>query len=360
MSAMKKTNKKLVTKIYYHEKADSSQVQRIQARNPGMPSQVFKSNKELPMWGNLKGQKRLETERGILVLRNQSSWINQFDSIPKGAICRKFWKINAYSGCNFWCEYCYLFKTHWNTPFSTHYVNYGKMLQTLHKVDQSLLQPRLFNSGELGDPLAIESVTGWAEYTIPEVGKMKHVRLLILTKSDEVDGLLNLPHKGKTIISFSLNTERNAKGFEHRTPSPEERIIAGKKAKDAGYPVRVRIDPLFFYPGWREDYGRLVEMIYTHFKPDVITLGEYRPDKGLIGHVKSRFPKSDLMSIQQQLIDDAGKWRFPDPERVDMLKHVKQEILRHDSKAKIAICKESKDVWSKVGLNPSPLVCNCA
>jgi spore photoproduct lyase len=335
-------------------------VQRILERNPGVQSQEFHGAGDLARWAELRGEERLRAERGVLVLRNQPQWTGQFDKIPHGAICRKFFKLNAYSGCNFWCEYCYLYKTHYMAPFSTHYVNYGIMERQLRRLDGEATSPILFNSGELADPLAVEAVTGWAESAVPFIGKLKNVRLLLLTKSDAVDGLLPLAHKRKTILSFSLNTDVVHRAFEHRTASPRDRIKAGAQAKKVGYPVRVRIDPLFFYPGWREDYAALVDMLYANFAPDVVTLGEYRPDKGLLGHIKPRFPNTDLAVLETMLVKDAGKLRFPDPLRVDMFKQVKDLIVARDSHAKIALCKESKAVWDQVGLKPAPLECNCA
>jgi len=60
------------------------------------------------------------------------------------------------------------------------------------------------------------------------------------------------------------------------------------------------------------------------------------------------------------LVQDAGKLRFPDPMRVNMLRHVKTEIRRHDKHVPVALGKESMDVWKAVGLKAAPLVCNCS
>ncbi len=304
------------------------------------------------------GERRCQTERGILVLRNApGQWTEQFDHIPENAICSKFWELKPYSGCNFWCEYCYLWLTHRQTPFSTHYVNYDSMFRHLQKVDKTLSRTRIYNAGELSDPLAVEEITGLAEWIISKMTELKHSRLLLLTKSANVDSLLGLNHGGRTIMSFSLNTDQIWLRFEHRTPSLLARILAAKKAKEAGYEVRVRIDPVFYYWTWKRDYSALVASIFEHFTPDRITLGEYRPDQSLLGHVKPRFPDTCLEDIHAGLVKDAGKLRFPDPIRVNMLKHIKQEIRKHDKKVPIAICKEKEEIWKEVGLKP--LTCNC-
>ena len=90
------------------------------------------------------------------------------------------------------------------------------------------------------------------------------------------------------------------------------------------------------------------------------TLGEYRPDERLLGKIKPQFPDTPLRDLHDGLERDAGKLRFPDPMRVNMLKHVKDEIRRHDRRVPIALCKESAAVWKAVGLKWAPLVCNCS
>jgi hypothetical protein len=89
-----------------------------------------------------------------------------------------------------------------------------------------------------------------------------------------------------------------------------------------------------------------------------ITLGEYRPDKSLLGKIKPRFPDTDLRDLHASLVADAGKLHFPDPIRVTMLRHIKDEVRRYDKHLPIALCKDSPEMWRGVGLKPAPLVCD--
>jgi DNA repair photolyase len=66
---------------------------------------------------------------------------------------------------------------------------------------------RVLNLGELGDPLAVDYITGFAKQIIPFMPEHAlETRLLFLTKSDCVDDILHLDHGGQSIISFSVNT----------------------------------------------------------------------------------------------------------------------------------------------------------
>jgi len=316
---------------------------------------------KMPSLNRSKGIEKLRTERGVLLLRNRtSSFIERFQH-PIGR-CAKFYKLTAYNNCNFWCEYCYLYLTFRNMPISTHFVNYDKMFREIINFDMSNIPEvlRVLNLGELSDPLAVENVTGFAEELIPFIAKeTEKTKLLFLTKSDNVNSLLNLEHGGRSIMSFSVNTVKVYQQLEHRTASPEARLIAARKLQQAGYQVRLRIDPVILYSTWEKDYTELVEKIFAYVKPERITVGEYRPSKGLISHVSARFPKSPLLKINSGLINDGIKLRYPVEHRLAMFKLIIDCIKKHDKKLKIALCKEDVKIWKSLGMQINGVQCNC-
>ncbi len=316
---------------------------------------------KVPPLNGERGIEKLKSERGVLLLRNRtSSFIEQFQH-PIGR-CARFYKLTAYNNCNFWCEYCYLYLTFRNTPVSTHFVNYDKMFREIVKFDKAKIPDKLsvLNLGELCDPLAVEDVTGFAGELIPFVAKeTKKTRLLFLTKSDCVDSLLDLEHGGKSIMSFSVNTDTVYSQLEHRTASPESRLIAAGKLQEAGYEVRLRIDPVILYSTWKEDYVELVEKIFTYVSPSRITIGEYRPSRGLASHISSRFPESPLLKINSSLINDGAKLRYPEKYRLAMFRTLIDAIRKHDKKVKIALCKEDIKIWKALKMPINGLYCNC-
>jgi len=316
---------------------------------------------KIPSMNDKKGIERLQSERGVLLLRNRTSpFIEQFQH-PIGR-CARFYKLTAYNNCNFWCEYCYLYLTFRNMPVSTHFVNYDKMFREIIKFDKADIPDalRVLNLGELCDPLAVEYITGFAEELIPFVStETKKTKLLFLTKSDCIDTLLNLEHGGKSIMSFSVNTDTVYSQLEHRTASPEARLIAARKLQEAGYEVRLRIDPVILYSTWEKDYIELVEKIFTYVRPSRITIGEYRPSKGLATHISTRFPDSPLLKIISGLINEGAKLRYPDKYRLAMFSTIIKAIKQHDRKVKIALCKENSTIWRALGMPINGLYCNC-
>lgn len=337
--------------------ADHAQVRRI-AEEAGLPLKWVRS---LPNRNGHCGAAKLENERNVLVLRDRkSAFIDQFQH-PLGR-CAKFYKLSAYNNCNFWCEYCYLYLTFRNAPVSTHFVNYDRVFAEIAAFERSSVPPllRVLNLGELGDPLAVDDITGFSKQVVPFVpSQAPNTKLLFLTKSDCVNNLLELEHGEQTIISFSVNTAKVHEHMEHRTPSPLKRLEAAKKVQDAGYEVRLRIDPVFEYSTWEADYKTLVDQIFAFVSPSRITIGEYRPAAGLIRHIEERFPDTRLLKINGSLVAEAGKLRYPPETRHKMFKTIVDAIRKHDRNAQIALCKESISVWKSVGLNGSGLCCNC-
>lgn len=315
----------------------------------------------VPSINGAKGVKKLQAERGVLLLRNRtSSFIDQFEH-PIGR-CSKFYKLTAYNNCNFWCEYCYLFLTFRTMPISTHFVNHEKMFKEIGNFDKSKIPDFLsvLNLGELCDPLAVEDITGFAEELIPYVAReTEKTRLMFLTKSNRIDSLLGLDHKNRAIMAFSVNTDMVFRQLEHRTASPEERLHAAQRLQEAGYEIRLRIDPVILYSTWKKDYVDLVDKIFSFIKPERITIGEYRPANGLASHISPRFPDSQLLKIHSGLIKDGSKLRYPDEHRLAMFKVIIDTIKKHDKKMKVALCKEDVKIWKGLGMQTNGLTCNC-
>ena len=308
-----------------------------------------------------RGIEKIRAERGVLLLRERTSpFIEQFKH-PIGR-CAKFYKLTAYNNCNFWCEYCYLYLTFRTQPVSTHFINYEKMYDEIIKFDRSKIPKslRVLNLGELGDPLAVDHITGFAKQIIPFMPEhAPRTRLLFLTKSDCVDDILSLDHGGQSIISFSVNTDAVFQQLEHRTASPDSRLIAAAKAQKAGYEIRLRIDPIIFYSTWERDYIALIDKIFEYVRPARITIGEYRPSNGLAHHISARFPESALLKVNKSLVREGKKLRYPKNLRVKMFGTIIDAIKKHKSDIDISLCKEQPEIWKALGLDMKGLKCNC-
>jgi spore photoproduct lyase len=193
----------------------------------------------------------------------------------------------------------------------------------------------------------------------------------MLTKSDNVDDILDLPHNGHTIIAWSLNDARVSRRFEIGAPPFERRLRAAQKAQRAGYPVRIRLDPIVPLDGWRAAYIETVRKIFEKIQPERITLGTLRFEPGFYKNRRKIFTTGrDLPDMLEGMVpmfpaaempggkSSTGKYSFPEERRAEIFRTIIDEIRKH-SDCRIALCKESADVWDSVGLEKSRCSCVC-
>jgi spore photoproduct lyase len=124
------------------------------------------------------------------------------------------------------CSYCVL-QGYLNNPFLTVYTNWEDLLQEIDDFLSSRDQPFLrLGTGELSDSLALESIFPFSQFLIPFFAERHNGILELKTKSANVNPLLNLDHRGKTIVSWSLNPPKMIEREERRTAPLKERIAA--------------------------------------------------------------------------------------------------------------------------------------
>jgi spore photoproduct lyase len=107
----------------------------------------------------------------------------------------------------------------------------------------------MYNSGELADSLALEHLTRAGREFIPWFGRTDNGYLFMLTKSDNVEEILDLPHNGHTIIAWSMNNEMVSQKFEIGAPPFKRRLKAAQKVQKSGYRLRIRLEPIVPFHG---------------------------------------------------------------------------------------------------------------
>jgi spore photoproduct lyase len=289
-------------------------------------------------------------------------------------ICPHFDRLKLSSnGCFYRCDWCYLKLTYRAAfPFITIRAQYDKIKEQLHNRLSKTTDPIIFNTGELADSLSTEHLTRAAREFIPWFGNSDNGYLFMLTKSDHVDDILNLPHNNRTIIAWSMNTESVSRKFEIGAPPFERRLNAAVKVQKAGYPVRIRLDPIVPFEGWREAYSETVKQIFSKICPDRVTLGTLRFEEGFYNMRNTIFTSGpDLLNYIEKMEPmfspkrffgikkpKSGKYSFTEDKRSEIFGFVHNEIRKY-SNCRIALCKESASIWKKLGMPLSRCSCVC-
>jgi len=231
-----------------------------------------------------KEYEHIDGRKEVLVGRvNDGSIITRFDKTPlpkagTSAVCPHFLELKWAYGCPYDCAWCYLKGTFRFQPKGKLPVvkPYEKIELHTRKFLEEVKTPEILNAGEIADSLMHEDAAmPFSTFIIPIFEEQQRHKVLFLTKSATVKNLLEIEPHNQAIISFSLNAISVAKRWE-KAPAVLKRIEAAKKVLDAGYEVRVRIDPMVPVENWREHYSELLAILFDNLRPERITLGSLR------------------------------------------------------------------------------------
>jgi spore photoproduct lyase len=349
----------------------------LRAALPQVPFRFVEANGQSP-WGGILSEPaaggRGTTRRGedisaangngdfgaakkkLLLTRHKGEFLKKCPG-SDGQVCCNYFVVNFASNCPMDCSYCYLQEYLAQNPALKVFSNVDDLMA---EADEFLAKhPRFFfriGTGEITDSLALEPYIGFARAVVPFFARQPNVLLELKTKSDCVDGLLGLDPKERVVVSWSMNPQPVIDRDEHGTASLEERLRAARRCQGAGYRLGFHFDPMIEYPGWEDDYRRLVEEIFATLdwrRISWLSLGVLRQTPGLRRTMGERFPRTNLLTGEQVSCPD-GKLRYFQPLRVAMYRKMLGWIRRAAPTVKIYLCMESKEVWEQVfGYAPS-------
>jgi spore photoproduct lyase len=185
--------------------------------------------------------------------------------------------------------------------------------------------------------------------------------MTLLTKSASVENLLDLDHRGHTILSWSLNPAEVIAAFEAGTPPLGERLQAMKRCAEAGYPVRAVVMPIIPLPDWEQVYAAFLRTLLAEVPLDRITLGgicSYRAARGLM---ESQLGRSNAVSdaFDPRGPSPDGRLRYPARLRTALYRLLIQTIRGCMPDLQIGLCLEERSVFEALGLIAAISRCNC-
>jgi spore photoproduct lyase len=300
------------------------------------------------------------TEKRLVERINDGSIITRFDKTPKpknssDVVCPHFLELKWAYGCPFDCSWCYLKGTFRFRPNGKEPVikDYEKIELHTRAFLEEGRNPEILNTGEIADSLMNEnSDKPFSKFIIPLFETQKLHKVMFLTKSSNVKNLLEIEPHHQAIISFSLNAIPVAKRWE-KAPSILKRIEAAKKVHQAGYEVRIRIDPMVPIDGWKESYQELVDLIFENLSPERITLGSLR---GLQSTINGCSDKSWV-----KYLSESSNWgkKIDFQTRFTMYSEVIGHLRSRYNYEKIGLCKETIKMWNSLKMDYRQIRCNC-
>lgn len=204
------------------------------------------------------------------------------------------YQLPLVSGCTGQCQYCYLNTNLGDKPYVKINVNVEEILSKAQSyINERLPEVTIFEGSATSDPVPVEPYSHLLRRTIEFFANNENGRFRFVTKYNDVDSLINLNHKGKTEVRFTLNTDKVIREYESKTASINKRIEASVKLAKAEYPIGFIIAPVFIYEGWKEDYRSLL----IELKDNLPTNLKYQLTFEVISHRYTSRAKDIILQV---------------------------------------------------------------
>jgi len=264
-------------------------------------------------------------------------------------ICCGYQILNTGNNCDLDCTYCIL-QGYFTNPLMIVYVNIDDLFAELHAF-LTTHSARFFRigTGELTDSLTLEPLTGYGARLVRFFSQYRNAIIELKTKSIFIDDLLGLRHNRRTVISWSLNSEKISRTEESRCPTIDERLQAAKKCEASGYRLGFHFDPMIYYDNWEIDYCSVIDKLFQSIHPDNIawiSLGALRYPPHLDPIIRQRHPDSKIV-IGEFFPGVDGKLRYFKPIRIELFRTMLQHIRKYSNTVFVYLCMESSEVWKK-------------
>lgn len=300
---------------------------------------------------DLYAREQQNEKRNIFITKARGQHFKVCPGTEKPYLCCFYWTLHSATNCPFDCSYCIL-QYYLNNPLLTVFSNTDDLTSMISRRIAEEPQ-RLFRvgTGELADSLALDPLTNTAAGLIRFAAEQNNMLLELKTKSAAIDHLLDIPHKNKTVMAWSLNPPECIIAHEHKSAGLEARLAAAKKAQEAGYLLAFHFDPMLYYPGWESGYSTLVRALFEHVSPARIawiSMGSLRFPPEMAEKIQIKFPGTDLLNAEMIRGTDQKK-RYFKPMRLKMYKHLYRQLRTQGGEELfIYFCMEDAVIWQRV------------
>lgn len=263
--------------------------------------------------------------------------------------CCNYHVLNLGQQCNMNCSYCYL-QSYLNSPFMTMYSNIDQALAEIKEMaEQHPNAPFRVGTGEVIDSLSLDEISLYSRTLIHFFKSYPKWTLEFKTKSNKVDQFLDCEHAGNVVCSWSINSDFIVRTEEHGTARLDQRLNAARKCKDQGFQIAFHLDPLIFYPDWKNGYSELVKKIKEKFlasEINVISIGTLRFQPEQRHLMRERFSMNSHVTAAEMFPSQGGKLRYDFRLRNEMYDFVLKEFKKdNDQNWRTFMCMETPESW---------------
>ncbi len=321
--------------------------------NLGLPFEVVDSPEAVYQAVSAAADPISQGKETLFLTKNRGAFIRPCPG-TRHYTCCNYMILHIGTFCVMDCAYCIL-QSYFHPPLLQYYVNQEDMMAALDEAFSGQ-KIRRIGTGEFTDSLIWESLDPVSEKLIRKFAGQDQAVLELKTKTTRIDHLLPLAHNRKTIMAWSLNTERVVADQERKTASIDARLYAASRCQAHGYPLAFHFDPLLIYPGCETEYIAILDRLFDTIDPANIvwlSLGSFRFMPDLKPVIEDRFPDSRM--VYGEFIKGIdGKMRYFKPLRLPLYQVLAGHIKRRAPNLTAYFCMEDDEAWQQAfGFTPS-------
>ncbi len=330
-----------IEKILIHpDVRDLPLTRRILANAPDIPSEISAHTPDLPL---------AEGKKLLFLTASSGTLVKPCPATNPPYLCCRYTVIQSCTQCPMDCTYCVL-QNYLESPVITLNMRIDDIYE---EIDLQLAAAPgrffRFGTGELGDSLVLDPLTGLSEDFISFFRGKRNALIELKTKSVSVGRVLR-QEAGSTVLSWSVNPDRVVRSQEIFAPPLHERLAAAKSCQEAGYLLGFHFDPVIRIPDGERLYSETVDRIFETVDPERvawISLGSLRFPPALKSVIQSRFPGNRLV-YEEMIRGMDGKMRYPGPMRIELYQSLVERIRSVSGNIFLYFCMESPRVWQRV------------
>ena len=239
--------------------------------------------------------------KNLILARREAPFLYEGSFYSDAFEYEHFFYTPSILGCLYDCEYCYL-SGMYNSANSVFFVNTEDFFEALLPY---LTKPTLVAISYDTDTLAIESLTSHTKEWIEFAQTQPNLHLEVRTKSANFKAIKSLSPNEKITLAWTLSPQKIIEMYEHQTPSLQKRLHSIKEAIDAGWRVRVCIDPVIYNEDFMSLYPPLIDTLFSVIDADKLfqlTLGSFRMSSTHLKRIK-KHARSDIAFYPYEVND---------------------------------------------------------
>lgn len=246
-------------------------------------------------------------------------------------VCQSFGNEHFYyspgvMNCVYDCEYCFL-KGMYPGKDMCIFTDLEETFKELEDLERQF--PVYVCASYNTDLTAIEDITGFIAAWCERVRDHENLSAEFRTKCSRTDIYSKLSVSDSAVFAFTLSPDEIALKYEKGAPGPAARLKAASAAQEAGFPVRLCIDPMIYVRNWRDIYGQLAETIAGSLDTALIkdiSIGSFRISDQYLKNMRKKMP--DSLIAQYPYICEDGYYQYPEKVRICMEGFMKEALKK--------------------------------